>query len=41
MIAACRKGGYASRVDGMDVREASADELALRGGNKFAVLPTV
>ena len=41
MIAACRKGGYASRVDGMDVREASADELARRGGNKFAVLPTV
>ena len=42
MIAACRKGGYASRVDGMDVREAGADELALRGGNdKFAVLPTV
>ena len=41
MTAACRKGGYASRVDGMDVREASADELALRGDNdKFAVLPT-
>ncbi len=42
MIAACRKGGYASRVDGTDVREASADELALRDGNdRFAVLPTV
>ena len=41
MTAACRKGGYASRVDGMDVHDAGADELALRGANKFAVLPSV
>ena len=41
-IAACRKGSYAARVDGLDAREASTDELALRGDNeKFAVLPTV
>jgi acylphosphatase len=41
-IAACRKGSYASRVDGVDARDGAADELALRGGtNRFAVLPTV
>jgi acylphosphatase len=41
-IAACRKGSYAARVDGVDAREASADDLALRGDReKFAVLPTV
>ena len=41
-VAACRKGSYASRVDGMEARDASADELALRGnGGKFAVLPTI
>ena len=40
-IAACRKGAYAARVDGVDVRDGRADELALRGGQaKFAVLPT-
>ena len=42
MTAACRKGGYASRVDGVEMREANADELALRGASdKFAVLPSV
>ena len=42
MIAACRKGSYAARVDGMDAREGRPEELALRGdGSKFAVLPTV
>ncbi len=42
VTAACRKGSYAARVDDMDVREAQADELALRGdGGKFAVLPTM
>ena len=41
-VAACRKGSYAARVDCLDAREASADELALRGDKeKFAVLPTV
>ena len=40
-VAACRRGSYAARVDGIDVREGRADELALRGdGGKFAVLPT-
>lgn len=39
-IAVCRKGSHAARVDGIEVREASADELALRGGDRFAVLPT-
>jgi acylphosphatase len=40
-IAACRKGSYAARVDAMDARDGSADELALRGDKeKFAVLPT-
>ena len=41
-IAACRKGCYAARVDGMAARDGSAGELALRGDReKFAVLPTV
>jgi acylphosphatase len=41
-IAACRKGSYAARVDGAEMRDGSADELALRGNRgKFAVLPTV
>ena len=41
-VAACRKGSYAARVDGLDAREAGAGELALRGDReKFAVLPTV
>jgi acylphosphatase len=41
-IAACRKVAHA-RVDGIDAREARADdELALRGDTeKFAALPTV
>ena len=40
-IAACRKGSYAARVDGIEVRDASADELALRGpSGGFAVLAT-
>ena len=40
-IAACRKGSYAARVDGIEVRDGRADELALRGNDTFAVLPTV
>ena len=31
MIAACRKGPYAARVDGIEERDGRADELALRG----------
>jgi acylphosphatase len=41
-IAACRKGPHAARVEGIELRDASADELALRGGSGgFAVLATV
>ena len=40
-IAACRKGSYAARVDGIEIRDGREDELALRGNDKFAVLPTV
>jgi acylphosphatase len=40
-IAACRNGCHAARVDGVEVRDGRADELALRGDQKFAVLPTL
>jgi acylphosphatase len=40
-IAACRKGSYAARVEGIEVRDSGEDELALRGNDTFAVLPTV
>ena len=39
-IAACRKGSYAARVDGVEIRDGQADELALRGNDTFAVLPS-
>jgi acylphosphatase len=39
-IAVCRNGFPASRVDGVEVRDA-ADMLALRGDERFAVLPTL
>ena len=39
MIELCRKGPWGARVEGIDQREAGADELAL-GGGSFAVLPT-
>jgi acylphosphatase len=42
MIEACRRGPYGSRVDGIEQREASADDLAqCATGGGFAVLPTV
>jgi acylphosphatase len=41
VIEACRKGPPLSRVESIDQREATADELKLRGGETFAVLPTV
>lgn len=41
MIEACRKGPWGARVDGIDVREASDADLALRQGTAFVVLPTV
>ena len=41
IIAACRRGPYAARVDTLDQREGSADELRLRApGDVFSVLPT-
>jgi acylphosphatase len=41
MIEACRKGPPGARVDAVDENEATADELAQRGGrDSFAVLPT-
>jgi acylphosphatase len=41
-IAACRQGPPGSRVDMIDQREASADEMALRRrGELFSVLATV
>ena len=40
-IAAARKDCYAARVDGVEIRDGRDDELALRGNDRFAVLPTV
>ena len=41
MIAACRKGPWGARVDGVDEREGT-DELAQRRpGEEFSVLPTI
>lgn len=41
VVEACRRGPPGARVDGVDDREAAPDELALGGGMRFAVLPTV
>jgi acylphosphatase len=41
VIEVCSRGPSSARVDAVDQREATADELALRGGEAFAVLPTV
>jgi hypothetical protein len=40
-IADARKGSYAARVDGAEIRDGREDELALRGNDTFAVLPPV
>ena len=40
-LAACREGPSIARVDTVDVRAGNANELALRGSEKFAVLSTV
>jgi acylphosphatase len=40
MIEACRRGPPAARVDAVDARDATPDELAMRGRERFAVLPT-
>jgi acylphosphatase len=41
VIHACRRGPPGARVEGIDEREAIAEELALGGGVRFAVLPTL
>jgi len=38
---ACRRGPRGARVDGVEEREATQDELALCGSARFAVLPTI
>jgi acylphosphatase len=41
MIAACREGPWAARVDGIDLRDGHAEDLNLRRrGERFSVLPT-
>lgn len=40
MIDLCRQGPPGSRVDAIEEREATAEEFALRGGYRFAVLGT-
>jgi acylphosphatase len=41
MITACHQGPRGSRVDGIDQRDGTAEELKLRrGGELFSVLPT-
>ena len=40
MIAACRKGPAQARVESIDEREGTQEELALRGDEAFAVLAT-
>jgi acylphosphatase len=41
VIAACQRGPYAARVDTLDQRNGSAEELALRApGEAFSVLAT-
>jgi acylphosphatase len=42
VIAACRKGPWGAEVKGLEVRDGTADELALRrAGDEFSVLPTL
>lgn len=40
VIAACRRGPPDGRVDAIEERQGTAGELAMRGYEKFAVLPT-
>jgi hypothetical protein len=41
VIAACRRGPINARVDAIEERDATPDELALGGGGPFTVLRTV
>ena len=40
MIEACRRGPPGARVDAVEARDGTSDELAVRGREQFAVLPT-
>lgn len=41
VIEACRRGPFAARVEALDLRQGSADELSLREpGETFSELPT-
>jgi acylphosphatase len=40
MVEACRKGPPGARVEAIEERAGTPDELALRGSAGFAVLPT-
>jgi acylphosphatase len=40
MIQACRRGPPAARVDAVEERDGTQAELAARGRERFAVLPT-
>ena len=40
MLADCRRGPPGARVDAIEDREVSAEELAMGRGMEFAVLPT-
>jgi acylphosphatase len=41
VIEVCGRGPRSATVDAVDQRDADADELALRRGEAFAVLPTI
>jgi acylphosphatase len=41
VVDACRRGPPAARVGRLDERDATQEELALCGGVRFVVLPTV
>ena len=41
VAAVCRRGPPGARVDSVEEREATQYELALSGGARFAVLPTI
>ena len=40
MIEACRRGPPGARVDAVEARDGTSDELAVRGREQFAVLST-
>ncbi len=40
MVETCRRGPPGARVDAIEQRQATPDELALCGGARFVVLPT-